>query len=87
MGTVEHSLFATRSPCRPNAIGLSVVRLRRREGAVLHVANVDMLDETPLLDIKPYVPQFDAHPISSAGWFDAGRLDREVADYRFHPAK
>jgi tRNA (adenine37-N6)-methyltransferase len=84
---VEHGLFATRSPCRPNPIGLSVVRLLRREEAVLHIADVDMLDGTPLVDIKPYVPAFDAHPISSAGWFDAGRVDRKVADERFHPEK
>jgi len=85
--TVEHGLFATRSPCRPNAIGLSVVRLLRREGAVLHVVNVDMLDETPLLDIKPYVPTFDAHAISKAGWFDCAGADRTVADERFHHEK
>jgi tRNA (adenine37-N6)-methyltransferase len=82
--TREHGLFATRSPCRPNPIGLSVVRLVRREGHVLHVADVDILDDTPLLDLKPYVPAFDAHPISRAGWFDACGEDRRVADDRFH---
>lgn len=83
--TREHGLFATRSPCRPNPIGLSAVRLLRREGCVLHVADVDMLDDTPLLDIKPYVPEFDAHPSAKAGWFDASGVDRRVADERFHP--
>ena len=82
--TREHGLFATRSPCRPNPIGLSAVRLLRREGCVLHVADVDMLDDTPLLDIKPYVPEFDAHPSAKAGWFDASGVDRRVADGRFH---
>lgn len=82
--TREHGLFATRSPCRPNPIGLSAVRLLGREGNVLHVEGVDMLDGTPLVDLKPYVPEFDAHPGSRAGWFDDRTTDREAADDRFH---
>jgi tRNA (adenine37-N6)-methyltransferase len=82
--TRERGLFATRSPCRPNPIGLSAVRLLRREGRVLHVAGVDILDGTPLLDVKPYVPEFDAFPSSKAGWLDAGGADRRIADGRFH---
>ena len=82
--TREHGLFATRAPCRPNPIGLSAVRLLRREGAILHVADVDVLDQTPLLDIKPYVPEFDAHRVSRAGWLDARGKTRETADARFH---
>ena len=82
--TRERGLFATRSPCRPNPIGLSVVRLVRREGPVLHVAGVDILDGTPLLDVKPYVPDFDAFPSSKAGWLDERGADRRVADGRFH---
>lgn len=82
--TRERGLFATRSPCRPNPIGLSAVRLLRREGHVLHVAGVDILDGTPLLDVKPYVPEFDAFPSSKAGWLDAGGADRRIADGRFH---
>lgn len=83
----ERGLFATRAPSRPNPIGLSVVRLLRREGVVLHVADVDMLDGTPLLDIKPYVPAFDACPSSKAGWLDRrARASRERADGRFHRA-
>lgn len=82
--TRERGLFATRSPCRPNPIGLSVVRLVRREGTTLHVADVDMLDKSPLLDVKPYVPEFDSHPTSRAGWFDGFGVDRRVADDRFH---
>ncbi len=82
--TRERGLFSTRAPCRPNPIGLSVARLVRREGAVLHVLDVDMLDDTPLLDIKPYVPEFDAHPSSRAGWFEACGADRTLADDRFH---
>jgi tRNA (adenine37-N6)-methyltransferase len=84
--TREHGLFATRSPCRPNPIGLSVVRLLGRDGRVLRVADVDVLDRTPLLDIKPYVPEFDAHPSSRAGWFESCGVDRRVADGRFHRA-
>ena len=82
----ERGLFATRAPSRPNPIGLSVVRLLRREGAILHVADVDMLDGTPLLDVKPYVPAFDAHSSSKAGWFDRRAASRERADGRFHEA-
>jgi len=82
--TREHGLFATRSPCRPNPIGMSVVRLLGREGNVLRVGGIDILDGTPLLDIKPYVPEFDAHPSSRAGWLDEQRQDRRQADDRFH---
>ena len=82
--TKEHGLFATRSPSRPNPIGMSVVRFRRREGAALIVADIDILDGTPLLDIKPYIPDFDAHPVSRAGWFDHAGVDRRLADGRFH---
>lgn len=82
--TRAHGLFATRAPCRPNPIGLSVVRLLRREGYILHVSDLDILDDTPLLDIKPYVPEFDAHPRSRAGWFEEPGEDRRLADDRFH---
>ena len=57
---------------------------RSRRQRLLHVVDVDILDDTPLLDIKPYVPEFDAHPSSKAGWFDARGVDRQVADGRFH---
>ena len=82
--TREHGLFATRSPCRPNPIGMSVVRLVGRDESTLHVAEIDVLNDTPLLDIKPYVPEFDAHPSSRAGWFETRGVDRRVADERFH---
>jgi len=59
-GDTEHGLFATRSPRRPNPIGFSVVRLDDVTGAMLTIAGVDMLDGTPVLDIKPYVPEIDA---------------------------
>ena len=82
--TREHGVFATRAPCRPNPLGLSVVRVLRREGRVLHVAGVDILDGTPLLDLKPYVPEFDAFPMSRAGWFESSGEDRRIADDRYH---
>jgi tRNA-Thr(GGU) m(6)t(6)A37 methyltransferase TsaA len=67
---VRRSLFATRSPDRPNPLGLSAVRLLRVEGLTLHVRGVDLLDGTPILDIKPYIPYADAFPESRAGWID-----------------
>lgn len=62
-------LFATRHPARPNRLGLTVVTLLSRQADVLEVGMVDMLDETPLLDIKPYVARFDAFPEAVEGWF------------------
>jgi tRNA-Thr(GGU) m(6)t(6)A37 methyltransferase TsaA len=70
LDTVPHGVFATRAPKRPNAIGLSVVRLIAVNGNSLAVEDVDILDGTPLLDIKPYVPAFDCFPDEKAGWFD-----------------
>jgi tRNA (Thr-GGU) A37 N-methylase len=71
MDDEPRGVFATRAPSRPNPIGLSVVRLIKVEGNILHVENVDILDGTPLLDIKPYVPQFD-HPKETVriGWLE-----------------
>ena len=63
-------VFATRAPRRPNAIGLSVVRLVRVEGNVLHVEDIDVIDGTPLLDIKPYVPAFDVRSPERTGWLE-----------------
>jgi tRNA-Thr(GGU) m(6)t(6)A37 methyltransferase TsaA len=79
----EHGIFATRSPARPNHIGLSAVRLLGREGNRLRVADVDMLDGTPLLDIKPYVPAFDHFPVTRVGWFQNKSVAGAVADDRF----
>ncbi len=63
-----HGLFASRHPARPNGIGLTVVRLVRRDGPILHVRGIDTLDRTPLLDIKPYIPRFDSFPDAAPGW-------------------
>jgi tRNA-Thr(GGU) m(6)t(6)A37 methyltransferase TsaA len=64
----QRGLFSTRHPCRPNPIGLSVVGLLERRGNVLDVVGIDVLDGTPVLDIKPYVPEFDIRPGARAGW-------------------
>jgi tRNA-Thr(GGU) m(6)t(6)A37 methyltransferase TsaA len=64
-----HGVFATRSPARPNPIGLSTVRLIEVGASELVIEDVDMLDGTPLLDIKPYVPAFDDRPGAEVGWF------------------
>jgi tRNA (adenine37-N6)-methyltransferase len=66
--TGRKGVFATRSPHRPNPIGMSVVRLEAVEGLVLHIRDTDMLDGTPVLDLKPYVPYTDAHPEAGNGW-------------------
>ena len=62
-------LFATRHPCRPNPIGLSIVRLLACRENILEIEGVDMLDGTPLLDIKPYVPDFDVRNDVKTGWY------------------
>jgi len=80
MDSEPRGLFATRAPRRPNPIGLSVVQLDRVEDGVLLVQNVDMLDGTPLLDIKPYVPEFDQPDRVRTGWL--GRTARTVAERR-----
>lgn len=80
---VERGLFSTRAPARPNPIGLSVVKVVARYGNTLRVTGLDILDNTPLLDIKPYVPDFDAHPSAATGWLEEGKLDRRQADSRF----
>ncbi len=63
-----HGIYASRHPCRPNSIGLSIVKLVCRENNFLIVEGVDMLNKTPLLDIKPYIPKFDAVLSASEGW-------------------
>lgn len=68
----ERGLFATRSPKRPNPIGLTVVRLESIEGRnILNILDVDMIDGTPLLDIKPYIPKLDARDTDKIGWLSS----------------
>jgi len=69
LDTQERGLFATRYPARPNQIGISIVRLIHIVGNALEIEGVDVLDGTPLLDIKPYVPDFDIHQDVSTGWY------------------
>ena len=85
LDTVPHGIFATRAPRRPNAIGLSIVRLISVNDCELVIEDVDVVDGTPLLDIKPYVPEFDSFPDERSGWF-FGCRERVVsvrADQRF----
>ena len=85
MDSEPHGVFATRAPKRPNPIGLSVVKLVGIEGHILHIENVDVLDGTPLLDIKPYVPEFDQPPVARVGWLGQakGRVQSKRSDSRF----
>jgi tRNA (adenine37-N6)-methyltransferase len=77
-------LFATRAPGRPNPIGMSALRLLAVDGSTLRVADLDVLDGTPVLDVKPYVPEFDSFPGARAGWLARGRVRRRRrADRRF----
>jgi tRNA-Thr(GGU) m(6)t(6)A37 methyltransferase TsaA len=81
----KHGVFATRAPKRPNSIGISVVRLLKIEKNIIFIENADMLDETPLLDIKPYIPEFDIHKTEKNGWIEnkKGKLDKTKSDKRF----
>ncbi|SEM04158.1 tRNA-Thr(GGU) m(6)t(6)A37 methyltransferase TsaA [Syntrophus gentianae] len=77
---VMRGIFSTRAPRRPNPIGLSIVELIQRKGNVLHLDGVDILDGTPLLDIKPYTAKFDFFQTTSNGWQD--EVDEETARQR-----
>jgi len=82
LDVLEHGIFATRSPARPNPIGISAVRLLSVDGLTLQVEGVDILDGTPLLDIKPYVSEFDSSLMQRAGWLDRSAVVTDVADDR-----
>jgi tRNA (adenine37-N6)-methyltransferase len=83
LDTVSRGLFATRAPKRPNPIGLSIVRLVSIEAATLAIEDVDILDGTPLLDIKPYISAFDHRPGSRSGWLEATAQRNVRSDDRF----
>ena len=85
MDSQPRGVFSTRAPKRPNPIGLSIVKLVRIEGNILYIENVDILDGTPLLDIKPYVPEFDGHPADRVGWLEKarGKAHGKTSDDRF----
>ncbi|MFP3855170.1 MAG: tRNA (N6-threonylcarbamoyladenosine(37)-N6)-methyltransferase TrmO [Anaerolineales bacterium] len=82
---VERGVFATRAPVRPNPIGVSIVELLEVDGNQLRIANVDILDGTPLLDIKPFIPQFDCPEEARIGWLadSISEIDRKQSDDRF----
>ena len=82
---VERGVFATRAPVRPNHIGLSIVKLQEVRGNTLVIEGVDVLDGTPLLDIKPYVAKFDLVGFSQDGWVKAGEdeITEKRSDSRF----
>jgi len=79
-----HGLFATRAPSRPNPIGLSCVKLLSVEANILHVSELDILDGTPLLDIKPYVGKFDCFEVRHNGWLDTVDKRNIKSDNRFY---
>jgi len=80
-----HGIFSTRAPSRPNPIGISVVQLVKIEGNILHVKDLDIVDGTPLLDIKPYVREFDIRDVEKKGWLEKNvrKLSTSKDDGRF----
>ena len=85
MDNEMRGVFATRSPSRPNPIGISVVRLIGIEDNILHIQDVDIVDGTPLLDIKPHVPEFDMREVVRVGWLEKNvhKLSASRDDGRF----
>ena len=85
MDNKVHGVFAMRGPSRPNSIGISIVRLVRVEGNILHIQDIDIVDGTPLLDIKPYVPEFDIREVEKTGWIEKNvhKLSTSKDDGRF----
>lgn len=85
MDDQQRGIFSTRTPSRPNPIGISVVRLNRIENNILYIQDVDIVDGTPLLDIKPYVPEFDSKEDIKIGWLEkrVHKLSTSKDDGRF----
>lgn len=85
LDTAEHGIFATRAPVRPNPVGISIVKLLTIDGNVLTVDGIDVLDDTPLIDIKPYVERFDKIEAPMNGWLDQcpENLKAKRSDNRF----
>ena len=85
MDNEARGIFAMRGPSRPNPIGISIVRLARIEENILHIQDVDIVDGTPLLDIKPYVPEFDIREAEKTGWLEENvhKLSTSRDDGRF----
>ncbi|MDD2998287.1 MAG: tRNA (N6-threonylcarbamoyladenosine(37)-N6)-methyltransferase TrmO [Candidatus Riflebacteria bacterium] len=85
LDTVERGVFATRSPLRPNPLGMTIVKLERVENNCLYVSGVDILNGSPVIDIKPYIPDFDQHNPEKIGWYENKneKSDLVLADDRF----
>jgi tRNA-Thr(GGU) m(6)t(6)A37 methyltransferase TsaA len=85
LDNAEHGVFATRAPARPNPIGISVVRLRKIRGGTIFIQDLELIEGTPLLDIKPYVPQIDARRTQKIGWLtrNISKLHQTKSDARF----
>ncbi len=85
MDNKDHGVFAMRGPSRPNPIGISAVRLIKVKKNILYVRDLDILDGTPLLDIKPYVPEFDMRNVDKVGWLEKNvqKLATSKDDGRF----
>lgn len=86
MDTQERGIFSCKAPKRPNAIGTSTVRLKKIEGNIVHIEQVDMLDGTPLIDIKPFFPKYDNRDDAIAGWLEKNKdlpVEKMRADERF----
>jgi tRNA-Thr(GGU) m(6)t(6)A37 methyltransferase TsaA len=79
----ERGVFATRAPNRPNGIGISIVKLNKIEGNILYISNVDIINNTPLLDIKPYVRDFDSVQSNKQGWIEGKIKKNHYSDDRF----
>ena len=80
----QHGVYSTRAPVRPNHIGMSPVKLYSITGNRLEIGCIDVLDGTPLLDIKPYIPKFDSFTVNRAGWFDTVKNTAVTSDDRFN---
>ena len=85
MDNQMHGVFSTRAPSRPNPIGISIVRLVKIKGNILYIKDADIVDGTPLLDIKPYVPEFDTRKVEKIGWLERNihKLSTSKDDGRF----
>ena len=85
LDTHVHGVFATRAPKRPNSIGLSVVKLTKIEENILYIEDIDVINKTPLIDIKPYIPDFDAPEQIKTGWYRKEKTDisKVRSDKRF----
>jgi tRNA-Thr(GGU) m(6)t(6)A37 methyltransferase TsaA len=85
LDNVEHGVFATRAPARPNPIGISIVKLRKIRGGTIFIQGLDLVDGTPILDLKPYVPQVDTRKAKKIGWLtqNISKLRQTKSDARF----